>query len=327
MIKIESQSELPEYLEIKLRKVNDLRYGENPHQRAALFCLDQESKVGLVKATQLHGKELSFNNFLDLDAALGIVQEFEDPCVAIIKHTNPCGLAIGENIYEAFLKAQATDPVSAFGSIIGVNKKVNRQTADAITELFVEAIIAPDFDSDALVKLKTKKNLRILRNPDMSNTKVKDLEIKCIQGGFLIQDRDSLNFDDLNFEVVSKRQPTKQEWQAMRLGWQVCKWVKSNAIVFAGPDRTVGIGAGQMSRVDSSRIAIEKAKHFDLHLANTVVASDAFFPFRDGVDIAAKAGATAVIQPGGSVRDDEVIQAVNQHNMSMVFTRVRHFKH
>ncbi|MCG8606066.1 bifunctional phosphoribosylaminoimidazolecarboxamide formyltransferase/IMP cyclohydrolase [bacterium] len=318
---------LPKALDLRLEKVKDLRYGENPHQRAALYKASGAHSGGLITARQLHGKELSFNNLLDLNAALGLVQEFDKPCVVIIKHTNPCGLAVDNNIHEAFLKARATDPVSSFGGIIGLNRPLDIQTASAIAELFVEAVIAPDFQEDALARLQAKKNLRILESPETRQAPKADFDLKVVSGGFLIQDQDLLKLNDINFKVVSKRVPSKQEWQAMRLGWRVTKWVKSNAIVFASSDRTIGIGAGQMSRVDSSRIAIEKAKRFALHLSGTVVSSDAFFPFRDGVDVAAEAGATAVIQPGGSIQDDEVIQAVNEHDMAMVFTGVRQFKH
>jgi phosphoribosylaminoimidazolecarboxamide formyltransferase/IMP cyclohydrolase len=321
------EQSLPESLDLRLEKVRDLRYGENPHQRAGFYRAAGAPPAGLVNATQLHGKELSFNNLLDLNAALGLVQEFEEPCVVVIKHTNPCGLALDDNVHEAFLKARATDPVSSFGGIIGVNRPVDSQTANAISDLFVEAVIAPDFEKGALAKLQAKKNLRILKSPQRLKASEVDFDVKGVSGGFLVQDQDLLKQNDINFRVVSKREPNQQEWAAMRLGWSVTKWVKSNAIVFAGSDRTAGIGAGQMSRVDSARIAIEKAKRFELHLSRTVVASDAFFPFRDGVDVAAEAGATAVIQPGGSIRDDEAIEAVNEHDMAMVFTGVRHFKH
>ncbi len=317
---------LPERFLLHLEKVQDLRYGENPHQRAALYRERPKETQGLMKARQLHGKELSFNNFLDLDAALGLAQEFEEPCAVIVKHTNPCGAAIDANLHKAYLQAKATDPVSAFGGIVGLNCPVDAETARAIVELFTEAIIAPAFADEALPILQAKKNVRLLVCSDIQSHAL-DYDVKKIQGGYLLQDQDSFNLNDKEWRVVSQRQPSAEEWPAMKFAWRVAKWVKSNAIVFAVSDRTLGIGAGQMSRVDSCQLAIEKAGRFKLNLAGSAVASDAFFPFRDGVDVVAEAGASAVIQPGGSVRDEEVIQAANEQNLAMVFTNQRHFRH
>lgn len=317
----------PEQIEFQLEKIQGLRYGENPHQRAALYKRNGEARAGLVNAKQLHGKELSFNNFIDLNAALGIVQEFSKPCVVVIKHTNPCGVATAESLLESYLNAKATDPVSSFGGIVGLNRPVDNETARAISEVFTEAIIAPGYDSEALETLNAKKNLRLLEAKDILNPLSKEYDIKQVQGGLLLQDQDFFNINDINFKVVTKRQPTEDEWAALKFGWRVCKWVKSNAIVYGTKDRTIGIGAGQMSRVDSSKIAVEKAKRMGLSVKGTSMASDAFFPFRDGIDEAAKAGARSVIQPGGSIRDEEVIQAADEHDMAMVFTGVRHFRH
>ncbi|MFQ5822452.1 MAG: bifunctional phosphoribosylaminoimidazolecarboxamide formyltransferase/IMP cyclohydrolase [bacterium] len=322
-----SESVFPNHVYFNFEKVQDLRYGENPHQRAALYREISKDFAGITNARQLHGKELSFNNIIDLGAALGIVREFEEPCAVIIKHTNPCGVAIGENLCEAYLNAKATDPLSAFGGIVGLNRTVDFETAQAISELFTEAIIAPGFEPEALTILQSKKNLRLLEGTDHAFINSHDFDIKRVQGGLLLQDQDLLKINDINFKVVTKRQPSEDEWAAMKFGWRVAKWVKSNAVVYTTTDRTKGIGAGQMSRVDASLLAVEKAKRMGLALKGTAVASDAFFPFRDGVDAAAEAGATAVIQPGGSIRDEEVIQGADEHNLTMVFTHIRHFRH
>ncbi len=319
-------AELPDTLNLNLSKVRGLRYGENPHQTAALYAESGQLSSGLLKAEQLHGKELSYNNLIDADAALGVVQEFDEPCVVIVKHTNPCGAAIGKSIKEAYLHAKGTDPVSAFGGIVGINRKVDAETARVISEIFTEVLIAPDFDEQALEILKQKKNLRVLKLAEFNKIE-KAFQLKRIQGGMLLQDQDFKNISDIDFNVVSEREPTEEEWMALKFGWRICKWVKSNAIVYSTQDRTIGIGAGQMSRVDSSYFAVKKANEMQLNLEGTILASDAFFPFRDGVDVAAKAGATALIQPGGSVRDEEVIAAVNENKMAMVFTGVRHFRH
>ncbi len=314
-------------LSLMLTKVQDLRYGENPHQKAALFRANHGRVEGLLAARQLHGKELSYNNFLDTNAAVGIVQEFSEPCAVIVKHTNPCGVATHTVLSEAFINARATDPVSAFGGIVALNRPVDVPTATAISEAFTEVVIAPRFAADALRILTKKKNLRLLEMPDAAKTGAGEFEFKRVQGGVLVQDQDFININDIDFRVVTKRQPTREEWTALKFGWRVCKWVKSNAIVYCRSDRTVGIGAGQMSRVDSSRLAVDKAQGAGLTLTGTAMASDAFFPFRDGVDVAASVGTTAIVQPGGSVRDEEVIQAANEHNLTMVFTGIRHFRH
>lgn len=324
---LRESEDFPPNISLQLDKVQDLRYGENPHQRAALYRDGAQLGRGLVNAKQLHGKELSFNNFIDLDAALGVCQEFEETCAAIIKHTNPCGVATGKSLAAAFLSAKATDPVSAFGGIIGLNRALDTATAQAISEMFVEAVIAPAFDAAALKILQSKKNLRLIQTAEANRRRSSATDVKAITGGFLLQETDSVDPAELEFKVVTKREPTSEEWTALKFGWRVCKWVKSNAIVFCLKDRTMGIGAGQMSRVDSSNIAIEKAGRMGLDLSGTVMASDAFFPFRDGIDVAAKAGARAVIQPGGSIRDDEVIAAADEHDMAMVFTGMRHFRH
>lgn len=317
----------PRRVQLQLNKVHDVRYGENPHQRAAFYRDNEKPASGLLNAKQLHGKELSFNNFLDLDAALGLAQEFTEPCAVIIKHTNPCGVATGSTLAEAYTRAKATDAVSAFGGIVALNREVDDAAAHSIAELFTEAIIAPGFSQAALEILRAKKNLRLLECADINHPRGRDIDVKKVQGGYLLQDRDFYTLNDIKIAVVSNRQPSAEEWAAMKFAWRVGKWVKSNAIVFSDAERTLGIGAGQMSRVDSCQLAIEKARRFGHDLRGSAVASDAFFPFRDGVDVIAGAGAAAVIQPGGSVRDEEVIQAANDHNLTMVFTGVRHFRH
>jgi phosphoribosylaminoimidazolecarboxamide formyltransferase/IMP cyclohydrolase len=327
LAKSEDDSPFPAQRQMLLEKIQDVRYGENPHQRAAFYRESGAPVFGLVKARQLHGKQLSFNNFLDLDAALGLAQEFSEPCAVIVKHTNPCGAAAAQTLSEAYARAKATDPVSAFGGIVALNREVDEATASAIAELFTEAVIAPGFSSPALQILKAKKNLRLLECGDIKQPRVRESEVKKVQGGYLLQDRDFYNLNDIRTDVVTTRQPTPEEWSAMKFAWRVAKWVKSNAIVLSDSQRALGIGAGQMSRVDSCQLAIEKARRFGHNLRGSAAASDAFFPFRDGVDVLAAAGAAAVIQPGGSLRDDEVIQAANEHNLTMVFTGVRHFRH
>ena len=302
-----------------------LRYGENPHQHASLYGdFDDHFQ-------KLHGKELSFNNILDLSAASNLIDEFIEPTVAILKHTNPCGVGSDPDLKQAWDKAFATDKQAPFGGIIICNRPLTEELARAISEIFSEVIIAPDFDADARVLLQKKKNLRLMRrlSPPKTNG-FNDLDIRSVIGGILAQDRDLRNpkeLEDLEKKVVTSRPPTQNEMKAMLFGWRVVKHVKSNAIVYAGSDRTLGIGAGQMSRVDASRIAIWKAQDAGLSLAGSAVASDAFFPFPDGLIAAAEAGATAAIQPGGSVRDPEVIAAANERKIAMAFTGVRHFKH
>lgn len=310
-----------------VEKIQDLRYGENPHQGAAFYGPAEPPRVGLAAAKQLHGKELSFNNLLDLDAALNIVREFREPAAVVIKHTNPCGIATGEPLVEAYRHALATDPLSSFGGVVGVNRPVDKDTAEAISEMFTEAVIAPGFEDAAMQILKGKKNLRLLACDEIREPRRPDLDLKRITGGYLIQDQDTKTLDDVEFTVVSKRAPTATEEAALRFGWRVVKWVKSNAIVLCDGQRTLGIGAGQMSRVDSVHLAADKARRAGHSLEGSAMASDAFFPFRDGIDAAAEAGVTAVIQPGGSVRDNEVIEAADEHNMCMIFTGIRHFRH
>ncbi len=310
--------ELPAWLRLSARRTASLRYGENPHQQAALYTLNN---AGIADAEQLHGKELSYNNLVDLDAAWLLAQEFESPAAAIIKHTNPCGCAEQPTLKEAYVKALEADPVSAFGGVLAFNRQLDRETAAEVGKLFVEAIAAPSFSEEALSILSAKKNLRLVR---VEPTRTPESVIKSISGGLLAQTADFMPLDVATLQVKTKREPTALEREALIFAWSVCKHVKSNAIVYARPGQTVSVGAGQMSRVDSVKVGIMKAV---LPIAGTVLASDAFFPFPDGVAEAARHGVTAVIQPGGSVRDEEVIAAANAYNLAMVFTGVRHFRH
>ncbi|MEO8073104.1 MAG: bifunctional phosphoribosylaminoimidazolecarboxamide formyltransferase/IMP cyclohydrolase [Acidobacteriota bacterium] len=311
------------YKELDLVKVADLRYGENPHQKAALY--ETENNDGIAQAEVLHGKEMSYNNFIDADAAWRLICDFESRACAIIKHTNPSGVGVGASNLEAYKRALATDPVSAFGGIVAFNQTVDADAANAVNEIFTEVVIASDYEDEALEIFKKKKNLRVLRVEKVGNEN--SLEYRTVSGGMLVQNLDikQITADDL--DCTTKRKPTDEEVRALLFAWKVCKHVKSNAIVFANEFQTVGVGAGQMNRVDSVRIAAMRAEKTDLDLKNTVLASDAFFPFRDNIDEAAKFGISAVIQPGGSVRDDEVIQAADEHGLAMVFTGYRHFKH
>lgn len=309
---------LPERMNISMPLVQTMRYGENPHQKAALY-----GDFGKF-FKQLQGKELSYNNIIDISSAAELISEFEKPTVAILKHTNPCGVASCDTLLEAWNQAFATDTQAPFGGIIVVNRELDGDLAEAIAHIFSEVIIAPSFSEKALEIFSKKKNLRLMIN---LGAKKSDLTFKSVMGGMLVQSADSIEELKANMKVVTKRQPTEEEWRAMLFGWKVVKHVKSNAIVYAGCERTLGIGAGQMSRVDSSRIAVWKAGEAQLPLQGSVVASDAFFPFADGLAAAAKAGATAAIQPGGSVRDQEVIDEADKNNMAMVFTSVRHFRH
>ena len=314
-----STGALPDRLTWTMQKIVDLRYGENPHQQAALY---QTSGSGIANAEVLSGKEMSFNNYVDAEAAWQLVCDFEQTACAIIKHTNPSGVGIGETPAEAYQKALATDPVSAFGGIVAFNRSVDAAAAQEVTKIFTEVVIAPGYDSEALEILRAKKNLRVIRMNATEQSR--RFEVKEIDGGALVQTPDDhkLSRDQLN--LVTARNPTEEEIRALLFAWTVCKHTKSNAIVYARADQTVGVGAGQMSRVDSVKIGAMRAQ---LPVAGSVLASDAFFPFRDGIDEAAKHGITAVIQPGGSVRDDEVIAAANEHGLAMVFTGIRHFKH
>jgi phosphoribosylaminoimidazolecarboxamide formyltransferase/IMP cyclohydrolase len=323
---LDEKEEYPENIVLSFEKIQSLRYGENPHQTAAFYRELGSFDKGITDLVQLHGKELSFNNIMDLDAVVKMVKTFEQPCSVIVKHSNPCGVAVGDNIFSAFEKALATDPVSAFGGIFGFNRKLDLKTAEELKNIFIEVIIAPEYEQEAVQLLSKKKNLRLLKL-NMEREISSGYDFKRVAGGLLIQSQDTRSVDDLEFKVVTQRHPTDEEWIGLKFAWKVVKWVKSNAVIFCLKDRTIGVGAGQMSRVDSSMFAVDKAKRSGLSLKGTLVASDAFFPFRDGVDAAADAGATAIIQPGGSVRDEEVIQAANGHNMVMVFTGVRHFRH
>ena len=317
---IEELQTPPDFAHFVFRKMADLRYGENPHQVAALY--DTGRKHGVAHAEQLSGKEMSYNNYIDADAAWQLVCDFDETACAIIKHMNPAGVGLGTSPEEAYRRALATDPVSAFGGIVAFNYTVDERAARAVTEIFTEVIIAPDYEAAALETLRAKKNLRVLRGG--APQRAEGLEYKTITGGMLLQTRDThrLTRDDL--KVVTKRAPSDEEIRALLFAWTVCKHTKSNAIVYAREGQTVGVGAGQMSRVDSVKIGAMRAQ---LPVGGSVLASDAFFPFRDGVDQAAAHGITAIIQPGGSVRDEEVITAANDHNLAMVLTGVRHFKH
>ena len=309
---------LPATLRINLPLAQSLRYGENPHQRAALYA--DGSGLGIAGATQLQGKELSFNNLVDLDACWELAQEFDEPAVIIVKHTNPCGAATGTTILEAYRKALAADPVSAFGGVVGINREVDGEAAAEIAKLFVEAIAAPGFTDEARERFAAKKNLRLVEVKAAPPRPV----VKNVSGGLLLQDTDTGRVTEDELKVVTWRPPTAEELRSLLFAWRVAKHVKSNAIVYARDGQTIGVGAGQMSRVDAARFGAMKAV---LPLAGSVAASDAFFPFPDGLEAVASAGATAVIQPGGSVRDDEVIAAADKLGVAMVFTGIRHFRH
>lgn len=316
--------EFPPTYTLQVKKAQDLRYGENPHQTAAFYVERGVTEPCVSNAQQLQGKELSFNNIIDLDAAIETVKEFEQSAAVIIKHTNPCGAALADSPLTAYLKARECDPVSAFGGIVGFNRTVDADTARELTSTFLEAVIAPGYTDEALDIFTAKKNVRVMQVPLLDSYTPKGYDLKRVTGGLMIQGRDLGMINALDCRVVTERTPSPSEYEALDFAWRVCKHVKSNAIVFTNRDQTVGIGAGQMSRVDSSKIAVQKAL---LPTHGTVLASDAFFPFRDGVDAAAEAGVTAIIQPGGSVRDEEVIKAANEHGIAMIFTNMRHFKH
>ncbi len=309
---------LPQTLRINLRQAASLRYGENPHQRAALYA--DGSGLGIANARQLQGKELSYNNLVDLDACWALAAEFPEPAVAIIKHTNPCGAATGATVLEAYEKALAADPVSAFGGVIGINREVDAAAAALIARLFVEAIAAPGFTPEALAIFAAKKNLRLVEVKSAPAQPV----AKQVSGGLLLQDADTGAITAAALKIVTQRQPTPEEIASLLFAWRICKHVKSNAIVYSRDGQTIGVGAGQMSRVDAARFGAMKAV---LSLAGCVAASDAFFPFPDGLESIVQAGATAVIQPGGSVKDNEVIAAADRLGIAMVFTGIRHFRH
>ncbi len=308
-------------LSIPMKLASELRYGENPHQRAYLYHNPFE-EIGIAKAEVLQGKEMSFNNYLDADSAVRISLEFpNDPVCVIVKHNNPCGVAVGRDLKEAFLRAKETDPEAAFGGIVAFNDTVTSPLAEELVSMFLEVLVAPDYDEEALRILSRKKNLRVVKFYGLGQS----YDVRKISGGFLIQDEDYQLYESL--DVVSEREPTEEEMEDLIFAWKVCKYVKSNAVVIAKGRRTLGIGSGQVSRVDSLRCAIEKANRYGFDLRGAVLASEAFFPFRDSVDIAHEAGITAVIHPGGSIRDGEVIEAANEHGMAMVLTKMRHFRH
>jgi phosphoribosylaminoimidazolecarboxamide formyltransferase/IMP cyclohydrolase len=315
----------PEALTLQFAKVQDLRYGENPHQAAAFYRDEVRVPGSIAGYTQIQGKELSYNNIADADAAWESVKTFTEPACVIIKHANPCGVATGATLREAYERAFATDPTSAFGGIIAFNRPVDGVTAQAVARQFVEVVIAPDYDEAARAGLAAKTNVRVLAVPVSAQGGGWDL--KRVGGGLLVQTPDARNVSLPELKTVTKIKPGPAQLADLLFAWRVAKFVKSNAIVFAGAGRTLGVGAGQMSRVDSARIAVIKAGNAGLSLDGSVVASDAFFPFRDGVDVVAQAGATAIIQPGGSVRDEEVIAAADELGITMVFTGVRHFRH
>ncbi len=323
----DEESKFPRTFNQQFEKKQDMRYGENSHQAAAFYVEANPQEASVSTARQIQGKALSYNNIADTDAALECVKEFNEPACVIVKHANPCGVALGKDILEAYNRAYQTDPTSAFGGIIAFNQELDAETATAIVERqFVEVIIAPSVSAEAIEVVAAKKNVRLLECGEWS-TKTTGFDVKRVNGGLLVQDRDQgmVSLDDL--KVVSKRQPTEEELKDALFCWKVAKYVKSNAIVYAKGDMTIGVGAGQMSRVYSAKIAGIKAADEGLEVAGSVMASDAFFPFRDGIDAAAEAGIKCVIQPGGSMRDDEVIAAADEHGMAMIFTGMRHFRH
>jgi phosphoribosylaminoimidazolecarboxamide formyltransferase/IMP cyclohydrolase len=317
----------PDTYTVQFRKAQEMRYGENPHQNAAFYVEAGTTEASTATATQLQGKELSYNNIADTDAALECMKQFSAaPSCVIVKHANPCGVALGDSLLEAYNRAYSTDPESAFGGIIACSRELDAETATAIVERqFVEVIIAPSVSAEASAIVAAKKNVRLLACGPLPTQTIPRLDMKRVTGGLLLQDADLALYNELR--VVSKRTPTEQEMADLLFAWRVAKFVKSNAIVYAKDKMTIGVGAGQMSRVNSARIAAIKAEHANLAVAGAVMASDAFFPFRDGIDNAASVGITAVIQPGGSMRDNEVIAAADEHGMAMVFTGMRHFRH
>ncbi len=320
-----SMDELPRTINLQFNKVQEMRYGENPHQHAAFYTEKEPADACIATAKQLQGKELSFNNIGDTDAALECVKQFDEPACVIVKHANPCGVSVSDNIQDAYDKAYSTDPESAFGGIIAFNRELDGDTAQTIVERqFVEVIIAPSVSGEAIAAVAEKKNVRLLECGQWQGTNPR-LDYKRVNGGLLVQDADLLLLNEM--KVVSEHQPSEQEMNDLLFSWKVAKFVKSNAIVYGKNNMTIGVGAGQMSRINSARIAGIKAEHANLEVAGSVMASDAFFPFRDGIDAAHEAGIVAVIQPGGSMRDNEVIAAANEFGMAMIFTGMRHFRH
>ncbi|QQZ09109.1 bifunctional phosphoribosylaminoimidazolecarboxamide formyltransferase/IMP cyclohydrolase [Heyndrickxia vini] len=315
--------ENPERLTFSYELKQSLRYGENPHQKASFYINPIGSPFSIAHAKQLHGKELSYNNIHDADAALQIVKDFSEPVAVAVKHMNPCGVGVGSSPSKAFAKAYAADSTSIFGGIIAFNREVDKETAEQLHEIFLEIVIAPSFSEDALAILTTKKNLRLLTVPFDHENKVERV-ITSVEGGLLVQDQDSFTLENANITVPTKREPTEEEWKALTLGWKVVKHVKSNAIVVTNEEMTLGIGAGQMNRVGSAKIALDQAGE---QAKGAIMASDAFFPMDDTVEAAAKSGITAIIQPGGSIRDEDSIKKADEYGIAMVFTGIRHFKH
>ena len=315
---------------IQIAKIQDMRYGENPHQSAAFYSTQGDTGPTIARAKQFQGKELSFNNILDADAALSTVLEFSETATVAIKHNNPCGVALSKkSLAESFRKAKACDPVSIFGGVIAFNRPVDEETAKELKEIFLEIVIAPSFTPEAKAVLSSAKrllNIRLLEL-DIGQPQRGGYDLRRVRGGMLMQDWDTGSVDVRACKVVTQRKPSEEEYQALDFAWRVCRHVKSNTIVFASPDQVLGVGAGQMSRIDSTKIAVLRAATHGLNLKGSAVASDAFYPFRDGLDEAANAGAKAVIQPGGSIKDDEVIAAANEHGVAMIFTGMRHFRH
>jgi len=319
------RTKFPSNLTLHFEKKMELRYGENPHQDGSFYIEKGIGEPCISNSTQIQGKELSLNNIFDTDAAFETVKEFSETACVIVKHNNPCGVATAENPFLAFAKAKECDPESSFGGIVAFNTEVDEATASELSDMFLEVVLAPRYTEGAISTLSTKKNLRVMKTPPLNNSRKEGLDHKRVVGGLLVQDRDlSADEDFKNFKVETKRHPTDEEMQALKFAWKVCKHVKSNAIIFARDGQTIGIGAGQMSRIDSVKLASMKA---NITTNGSVLASDAFFPFRDGIDEAAKSGITAIVQPGGSIRDQETIAAADEHGIAMVFTGVRHFRH
>ncbi len=319
-------ADFPEELKLNLKRSESLRYGENPHQGGALYLNPEDKRPGVATARKVQGKELSYNNLQDADAAFECVAEFDEPAVVIVKHMNPCGVAVAENVHEAYLRALACDKVSAFGGIVALNSKLTAVLATELVQIFLEVVIAPDAEEEALTILSAKPNVRVLLTGAMPDPALKRVMIRSIAGGVLVQNVDSLVFDG-EVKMVTKRTPTSAELSDLMFAFTVCKHVKSNAIVYAKDGATVGIGAGQMSRIYSAKLAAQKAAEAQLSLAGAVMASDAFMPFPDVVEAAAEAGATAIIQPGGSMKDQDSIDAADKADIAMVFTDIRHFRH
>jgi phosphoribosylaminoimidazolecarboxamide formyltransferase/IMP cyclohydrolase len=320
-----SEVKFPKILSLQFERQEILRYGENPHQQGAFYRELHSAEPSVSRGKILHGKAMSYNNFLDANSALELAKEYDEIAVAIIKHNNPCGVALGKTPVEAYVKARETDPISAFGGVIAFNRPVDLAAAKEITSTFVEVVIAPGFADDALAELKRKKDLRLLDVGPLTKVKQEGFDLKKLVGGLIVQDRDLGVLTDLKaLNVPTIRKPTEEEYAACAFAWKICKHVKSNAIVYAKPGQTVGIGAGQMSRVDSVKLAVMKAQ---MPIKGCVMASDAFFPFRDGLDAAAQAGITAVIQPGGSIRDAEIVKAADEQGLAMILTAMRHFRH